>query len=1074
MAAQLPPPDDPITSRSLARPLLVAGLLLLAVLGWAIYQEEIGLRPWRGYQRRFAQAYAAYLEKRLAERRRAEQQLHASPEYQRLRATVEALRRTTEEQDRRLEQQMNLVEEQRSALLSTFQTARSYVGALTYEYEEIPDTPAYRKEKQERFRRLQKALAEKHRILWPLGNGRTEIRYLNYDQLNAQFNALLEEKARLMEERGRVDQPLKDAEAKLAAFEAQKLPGLSAAQLQGLLERVRNLDLKIRQVYVNPPGRALNYLGGGMIVDRCQSCHLGTDASLVPPGLTLTKADLGMANSHDAPFASHPEPELLRIHPVERFGCATCHGGNGWALDSVRTAHGRYPHWLWPLYYPENFQAGCQTCHSADAYTEFATVLNRGRYLYRVKGCIGCHKYQGFDDQADQLTDVQRLIRELEREKQHNIEEAARLNRLGDQAPDNATAQRYYAQAAALTLRNSQIDTRMDVLDRQAHDLFLEVKRVGPSLKEIRLKLQRDWIPYWLEHTHEFDPNAQMPQFRLQPEEVRAIAAFIWQDALKGPALPHQPAGDPARGRQLLYERGCLACHSVGEGTQRIGGDFAANLSREGEKANYDYLVRWIYNPHLRTAPYCPYEHRDLTPEDYARHGLPFVFDAEHSRCPNDGHELEFEEPTVMPSFRLSWQDARDIASLLMTQKHPNARYAPAPYMDDPKLFAEGRALVRFYGCAGCHEIAGLEDEGRIGTELTTEGSKPLDRLDFGFLLTSAKRGILPDGSRSPRGPWYDLKGFFDAKLRQPNVFDRQRYLPNPRDRLHMPTPALSTEDINALTSFLLGSVDTSTIPPEYLYRPTDARRAIQQGWWIITKYNCIGCHQIGVGQHTVLEALPQYQGENRANLPPILTFEGARVNPDWLKKFLANPALSTTDTNRNGVRTYLQVRMPTFFLSDDEIRILVSFFQALASQPQQFIPPVLKPLTPAEVRMAREIFVSPAAPCLKCHMTGNPAHDRTASAPNFLIARERLQPDWTRRWMIAPASMAPGTAMPSNLFRFENGRWVFNGPLPPDLKNYPGDQVDLLVRYMFQLTPQEQQALAGRTPAGTASRSSR
>ena len=27
-----------------------------------------------------------------------------------------------------------------------------------------------------------------------------------------------------------------------------------------------------------------------------------------------------------------------------------------------------------------------------------------------------------------------------------------------------------------------------------------------------------------------------------------------------------------------------------------IGGTFAANLTREGEKANYDYLVRWVHN----------------------------------------------------------------------------------------------------------------------------------------------------------------------------------------------------------------------------------------------------------------------------------------------------------------------------------------------------------------------------------------------------------------------------------------------------------------------------------------------
>src|ERR1019366_6873163 len=151
--------------------------------------------------------------------------------------------------------------------------------------------------------------------------------------------------------------------------------------------------------------------------------------------------------------------------------------------------------------------------------------------------------------------------------------------------------------------------------------------------------------------------------------------------------------------------------------------------------------------------------------------------------------------------------------------------------------------------------------------------------------------------------------------------------------------------------------------------------------------------HQIGVGQRSVLMGLSQYQGENKQNLPPVLTSEGARVNPEWLKGFLADPSLSATDVNRNGVRSYLQVRMPTFFLSDDEIRTLVLFFEAMSSEPQPFIPRKLPPITTAEKEMARQLFTSTAAPCLKCHATGDSAHDKPATAPIFLFAKDRLQP---------------------------------------------------------------------------------
>ena len=87
----------------------------------------------------------------------------------------------------------------------------------------------------------------------------------------------------------------------------------------------------------------------------------------------------------------------------------------------------------------------------------------------------------------------------------------------------------------------------------------------------------------------------------------------------------------------------------------------------------------------------------------------------------------------------------------------------------------------------------------------------------------------------------------------------------------------------------------------------------------MVKKYNCMGCHQFTVGQSSVLMTLPQYQTpEGKDQLPPRLLTEGARVNPDWMPEFLANPALNAKDTDRDGVRSYLKVRMPTFFFSPD------------------------------------------------------------------------------------------------------------------------------------------------------------
>jgi len=55
-------------------------------------------------------------------------------------------------------------------------------------------------------------------------------------------------------------------------------------------------------------------------------------------------------------------------------------------------------------------------------------------------------------------------------------------------------------------------------------------------------------------------------------------------------------------------------------------------------------------------------------------------------------------------------------------------------------------------------------------------------------------------------------------------------------------------------------------------------------------------------------------------------------------------------------------------------------------------------------------------------------------------------------------------------LFKRDGGRWVFSGPTPPIFAGYAGDQADLLVRYMFEITPDEQRRLMGMSAGAVAS----
>ena len=144
-------------------------------------------------------------------------------------------------------------------------------------------------------------------------------------------------------------------------------------------------------------------------------------------------------------------------------------------------------------------------------------------------------------------------------------------------------------------------------------------------------------------------------KYDIDDGEIRAISAFIWQKALDV-KVQTQAQGDANNGREVFKSIGCLACHAIdgeaiGAGKGIVGGHFAANLSRVGEKANYDYIVRWIYNPRKRLAPYSPSERKDLLPADYQKAGKPFVFDDDHSKSPVDGRELQIHNMTVMPNF---------------------------------------------------------------------------------------------------------------------------------------------------------------------------------------------------------------------------------------------------------------------------------------------------------------------------------------------------------------------------------------------------------------------------------------
>ncbi|MGI8897499.1 MAG: c-type cytochrome [Pyrinomonadaceae bacterium] len=1117
--------QDPIVSRSTSGIMLLCALLLTASLVWALWDETFGQRPWRNIQQEFVSRYTRYLKSIKPQAGKSEAEVKESAEYQTLDAEAKAALEEVKPESAEIDRKVAQIQKQLDAVTDPFQNQRGRLTVINYNVEISKDSAKEKYRRQAEEKRQEIVEVE---LPAPDGSDKIITQKMNYEQLERFYNDLREEKARLL---GRKAELLKSP-TELATtrddYLRHNLIGLGPGQIDGLIRKMDSFDYSILGHQISA--------SESDIVDRCEVCHVG-----IREPLNIRPADLAPDGPGKKPdslaraFVSHPNRELLQIHNPDRFGCSGCHWGNGRATTSDVKGHGRHKYWLWPLFERENIEAGCQQCHAKDRVTQGAETLNLGRDLFYERGCVGCHRYEGFDRETDTLSGTRQNTTQLEDQVIGNDRQIRQDTEAANQAGDDAEAQRLLAHAESLRVSNSLLAVRIDQLNLQAKYLMQDQKKIGPNLKDIRLKLRKEWVPVWLKDPQGFRPGTKMPTFwrfgvdRDGDDQIKAISAYLWQESFSS-KVPDQARGDAAHGKELFETRGCLGCHGIGDGDSQIGGSFAANLQRVGEKSNFEYIVRWIHNPRERWAPYCPKEKRDLTPEDYSKNNKPYVFDTElNSRCPNDGAELQVQNMTVMPNFRLSDRDARDIASYLFSLSSPPA-YPDASFMDDPNLKEKGHGLIKQYGCASCHEIKGFEEEQRIGKELTVEGATPIERLDFALLTHDAEKGHDPlklHGDHSEK-PWYNHKGFFEHKLAEPAIYDQGKEK-DPKDRLRMPKPYLTPEWRNALTTFLLGSVgaEGSNVPPSLFYNPQDQRRQdVQNGWWVIKKYNCVGCHQIQVGQRSVLMDVPVYQTpEGKDLLPPRLTSEGARVDPNWLLRFLQDPSLSdqkgqvaqpapnqastpggtpggaaggneNARTNggnagngtatqkggqlkaqpgldRNGVRPYLKARMPTFSFSPNELQTLVRFFMALSGQQEPYIKEPLQPLTEQEKLVARQMFTS-GTPCLKCHITGEPTHDEKAIAPDFLLAGERLKRDWTFRWLLDPAQISPGTAMPSGLFRKEGDRWVINLPNPPASANeYSQDHADLLVRYMLLLTPDEQRRLLATSPVQPAASTS-
>ncbi len=217
---------------------------------------------------------------------------------------------------------------------------------------------------------------------------------------------------------------------------------------------------------------------------------LGSDV----PSVKLSEAQVTQ-------YCAHPRLDLFveanSPHPLEKFGCTTCHSGQGSATDFSFAAHTpddalqrkqwEKEHdwepthdWEYPMLPARFVESSCLKCHHQVTdlvrygSKEEAPKLLKGYNLVRENGCFGCHEISGLKAGKEVGPDLR-------------LEPSPALEYL---TPDE--------RAKLLSDASNPPGT---------------MRRVGPALRRISEKTNEAWARKWINSPRGFRPDTKMPHF---------------------------------------------------------------------------------------------------------------------------------------------------------------------------------------------------------------------------------------------------------------------------------------------------------------------------------------------------------------------------------------------------------------------------------------------------------------------------------------------------------------------------------------------------------------------------------
>ena len=451
-----------------------------------------------------------------------------------------------------------------------------------------------------------------------------------------------------------------------------------------------------------------------------------------------------------------------------------------------------------------------------------------------------------------------------------------------------------------------------------------EKVKVGLPLKNIGEKVKKDWMYRWLRGPKGTISNAKMPDFKLTDQEAADVGSFLFSRT-RSSHNNKKVIGSYERGKKIFSDSQCVSCHPV----KGSGANDGPDLGKISSKVHSEWLLRWLKNPKVWRAN------------------------------------------TKMPTFGFTDQDVQDLAKFLLDEfVEMNLKKATVDGQIktiETANVINGKELILHYGCTGCHEIDGVEDNGETGLELTTIGDMHRSKIDFGLLKAAFKDRTVPN--------------WLYNKMKNPRIVGT-----DPK----MPDFGFSDKEAEAMTTFLL-SLTADEVPNAYkmpLGNPPSNYSPQGEFGTIVEKYQCFTCHTImGKG----------------ADHGPDLTPEGSRIQKGWLQRFLKKPYT---------IRPSAHERMPNFRLSDSEIESIYSYFRTtLVDDRVEALFETVEEIDhdDSKVEIGRKLYYEKYA-CNACHRIKSKGG---ALGPDLTKVATRLRPEWIAYHLRDPRTFVKNSLEP-------------------------------------------------------------